>query len=531
MPEKFLVFAAEKISKVGLDLLRDTGKVELVTAEDERAKNPDALLPRIDALIVRSATKVNADYLRKCERLKVVGRAGVGVDNIDVEAATSRGILVMNTPGGNTISTAEQTLALMFAISRKTAHAHASVAAGKWDRKSFEGVELYGKKLSIIGMGRIGSEVARRAIALGMRVTAYDPYMPMSRARALQVELAQTVEELLPEADYITLHTPLTESTRNILNAKTLALCKKGVRIVNCARGGLIDEAALADALKAGHVAAAGLDVFKVEPLPADSPLRSAPNVTFTPHLGASTEEAQENVGVEVAEEIRDYLVSGIVRNAVNMPSLDAATLNVLRPYLDLGRRLGLLLSQLAEPHTERLTVVYHGTITQHTTAPVTRAVLEGFLRDAAGPEMNQVNVMRFAERLGLTVSDTKLSEPCDFSELMSVEVSRGDKVYSVAATFFGGQPRIVRLNGQAIEAATEGNLLVIENRDRPGIVGFLGQLLARHNLNIANMTLSRTQPGGTALSIFQLDAAPDKSVLAELLQEKDISSAKLIVL
>ena len=531
MSKKFLVFAAEPLSKAGQDLLRSSDQIELITAEDDRAKDLSVLLPQIDALVVRSATKVTADYLRNCRRLKVIGRAGVGVDNIDVEEATARGILVVNTPGGNTISTAEQTLALLFAISRKTAHAHASVVAGKWDRKSFEGVELYGKKLSIIGMGRIGSEVARRAIALGMRVAAYDPYLPLSRARALQVELVQTLEELLPDADYITLHTPLTETTRHLLNAKTLALCKRGVRIVNCARGGLIDEAALAQALRSGQVAAAGLDVFEIEPLPADSPLRSAPNVTFTPHLGASTEEAQENVGVEVAEQIRDYLLAGIVRNAVNMPSVDAATLAAVRPYLQLGRRLGQLLSQLAEPNIERLTVVYQGTITQHTTAPVTRAVLEGFLRAAAGPEMNQVNVMRFAERLGLTVSDTKLSEPCDFSELLTVEVRRGEKVYSVAATFFGGQPRIVRLNGQAIEAATEGNLLVIENRDRPGIVGFLGQLLARHNLNIANMTLARQQPGGLALSIFQLDATPDRSVLQELLQEKDIFSAKLIVL
>lgn len=531
MNEKYLVFAAEKVSTAGLDVLRSAGAIEVVTADDEAAKNLDALLSKIDGLIVRSATKVNAQFLAKCPRLKVVGRAGVGVDNIDVDSATARGVLVMNTPGGNTISTAEHTFALMFAIARKTAHAHASMLAGKWDRKSFEGVELYGKKLSIIGMGRIGSEVARRAIALGMRVSAYDPFLPVSRARALQVELVERVEQLLPEADFITLHTPLTEHTKHILNATALSKCKRGVRIVNCARGGLIDEHALTEALKSGQVAAAALDVFETEPLPTDHPLRSAPNLTMTPHLGASTEEAQENVGVEVAEEVRDYLLYGVVRNAVNMPSVDAATMNLLRPYLELGRRLGRLLAQLAEPHTERLTVVYHGTITQHSAAPVTRAVLEGFLRDAAGPEMNQVNVLRFAERLGLQVSETKLTEPCDFSELVSVEVTKGDKTFSVAATFFGGQPRIVRINGQAIEAATEGNLLVIENIDRPGIVGFLGTLLAKHRLNIANMTLSRTAPGGTALSIFQLDAAPTPEILRELLSEPDIKSAKLISL
>ncbi len=531
MTKNYLVFSPENVSRAGLDVLRSTGRVEVVTAEDEAARELPALLGRIDGLIVRSATKVNAEFLAKCPRLKVVGRAGVGVDNIDVDAATSRGVLVMNTPGGNTVSTAEQTLALMFALARKTAHAHASMVAGKWDRKSFEGVELYGKRLSIIGMGRIGSEVARRAIALGMRVTAYDPFLPVSRARALQVDLVEHVEQLLPEADFITIHTPLTEHTRHLLNAESLARCKRGVRIVNCARGGLIDEVALLEALKSGQVAAAALDVYEVEPLPADHPLRQAPNLTMTPHLGASTEEAQENVGVEVAEEVRDFLLHGVVRNAVNMPSVDAATIEVLRPYLDLGRRLGLLLAQLADPHTERLTVQYHGAVTQHSTSPVTRAVLEGFLRAAAGPEMNQVNVMRFAERLGLQISETKYNEPCDFSELLSVEVSKGQKAFSVAATFFGGQPRIVRLNGQAIEAATEGHLLVIENVDRPGIVGFLGTLLASHGLNIANMTLSRTAPGGVALSIFQLDAAPTPKVLEELLSEKDIRSARLISL
>ncbi len=526
--DKFLVFAAEAVSPKGLDLLRGSGRIEVVQAAEAAKEGLEAVLARMDGLIVRSATKVNADFLAKAPRLKVVGRAGVGVDNVDVDAATARGILVMNTPGGNTISTAEHALALLFSVARMVPQAHASVKAGVWDRKSFQGVELYGKVLGLIGMGRIGGEVARRAIALGMRVRVCDPYLPLSRARSLQVELCESVEALLPEADFITLHTPLTEETRGVLNARTLALCKRGVRIVNCARGGLIDEAALGEALRSGQVGAAALDVFETEPPPADWPLRGLANLVLTPHLGASTAEAQENVGVEVAEEIADFLLTGVVRNAVNLPSVDAKTMEFLRPYLALGRKLGVLLSQIGPRQAERLEVAYHGPITERSTAPVTRAILEGFLRQAAGPEMNQVNVTKYARNLGLDYSETKMGEGCDYNELVEVSVRAGEAKASASATFFGVVPRIVRLNGMPVESSTEGVLFLMENRDRPGIVGWIGTVMGNHKVNIANMTLARSAPGGRALTVLQLDSPPSEAALAEIRAEPDIYSVKL---
>jgi D-3-phosphoglycerate dehydrogenase len=525
---KYLVFAAEAVSPKGLAALNASGTIEVVDGTQIPKDQWASFLSRADGLIVRSATKVNADFLAKCPALRVVGRAGVGVDNVDVDAATARGILVMNTPAGNTISTCEHALSLMFALARHIPQAHSSMSAGQWDRKSFQGVELYGKTLGIIGMGRIGTEVARRAIALGMRVRVFDPFLSLSRARSLQVELLDTVDRLVPECDFITLHTPLTPETRGVLNARTLGLCKKGVRLINCARGGLINEEDLLAALKSGQVAGVALDVYEVEPPPADWPLRNQAGVILTPHLGASTAEAQENVGLEVAEQIGDYLLNGVVRNSVNLPSVDAKTMEVLRPYLILGRKLGSILSQVGPKRAENLVVRYHGPLTEYTTAPVTRAILEGFLMTAAGSEINQINVTKFAETLGLTYRETKRNEPCDYSELIEVEVTAGAETVSVAGTFFGHTPRIVRFNGGTIESSLEGVLFFFENRDRPGVVGWLGTLLGRHNVNIANMALSRTEPGGRALTILQLDTVPPDAALAEIRAEKDIYSVRL---
>jgi D-3-phosphoglycerate dehydrogenase len=525
---KYCVFAAEAVSTRGLEILAESGEIEVIKAADVPKDKVAEVLARMDGLIVRSATKVKADYLAQCPKLRVVGRAGVGVDNVDVEASTARGILVMNTPGGNTISTAEHALSLLFAMARHIPQACASMKAGQWDRKSFQGVELYQKTLALIGMGRIGGEVARRAIALGMRVRVYDPYLSQSRARALQVELAETVVDVIHDADFITVHTPMTPETKGILNATTLAQCKKGVRIVNCARGGLIDEAALGEALKSGHVAAAALDVYEQEPPAADWPLRGLPNLILTPHLGASTEEAQENVGIEVAEQIADYLLRGVVRNAVNLPSVDAQTMSVIRPYLELGSRLGSLLSQIGPRQVDTITVRYHGPVTDHSTAPVTRAILEGFLRKAAGPEMNAVNVMQYAKQAGLTCSDTKFTGECDYNDFLEVHVAAGEEQASVGATFFGHDPRIVRCNGRPAESTAEGVLCFLEHRDRPGIIGWLGTLMGRHQVNIANMTLSRDQQGGMALTILQLDSRPPQAALDEISAEKDIQSVKI---
>jgi D-3-phosphoglycerate dehydrogenase len=461
----------------------------------------------------------------------VIGRAGVGVDNVDVDAATKRGVIVMNTPAGNTISTAEHAFSLMMSIARKIPAADASIKGGKWDRKSFEGVELYSKTLAVLGMGRIGTEVARRAMAFGMRVLAYDPYLSASRARSLQVELVEKIDDILPEADFITLHMPLTAETKDMLDTRRLNLCRRGVRVVNAARGGLVNEAALAAALASGQVAAAALDVFEVEPLPADSPLRSAPNLVTTPHLGASTVEAQEGVGIEVAQQIRAALLEGEIRNAVNMPSIDAKTLAVIGPHLSLGEKLGRFLSQIAAKRCDSLNVNYSGKINEVDTTAITRSILKGFLEQAGGNEVNIVNAPAFAETIGLKITESRESSLGDYAELVELTAAGETGWVSVAGTFFGATPRIVKINGRHVEARPEGVLLLLENRDRPGIVGHVGTLMGKHSVNIAGMSLSRDVQGGQALTVLNLDSVPGEALVKELLAADDIRSVQTVKL
>ena len=370
------VLVADSISERGIEeLSRDDALAVSVQIKLPPAKLVE-LIPEFAGLIVRSETKVTAELLNAGKKLRVVGRAGVGVDNVDVETATRRGVLVLNAPGGNTVSTAEHAFSLLLSVARKIPQADASLRAKKWSRKDFEGVELYNKTLGVIGMGRIGSEVSRRAIAFGMRVVAYDPYLSAARARSLQVELVEELDDLLASADFISLHTPLTNETRHLLDATRFAKTKRGVRIVNCARGGLIDEIALAQALQDRHVAAAALDVFEIEPLPEDSPLREAPNLVLTPHLGASTAEAQEGVGIEIAQSIRAALLEGTIRNAVNMPSLDAKMLSIIGPHMRFGEKLGQFLSQVAPRRVDELKINYSGKVNELETGPITRARL-----------------------------------------------------------------------------------------------------------------------------------------------------------
>ncbi len=525
------VLVADPISEKGVEALSAGGDLEVTV---NTGLKEDALLEIIGeyaALVVRSQTKVNASVIKAATQLKAIGRAGVGVDNVDVEAATRRGIIVMNTPGGNTVSTAEHAFSLMMSIARNIPQADATMKAGRWDRKKFEGVELYNKTLAILGMGRIGTEFARRAIAFGMRVIAYDPYLSASRARSLQVELIDNLDEIVGRADFITMHMPLTDETRHMLDARRLALCKPGVRIVNCARGGLIDEAALEDALKSGQVAAAALDVYEVEPPPAEFSLRDQPNIVFTPHLGASTAEAQESVGIEIAEAIRATLLEGTVRNAVNMPNLDAKTLAAIGPHLDLGEKLGRFLSQNAPKRCERLNINYSGKLNDVDTTPITRAVMKGYLELAGGAEVNSVNVAAFASTLGLTVTETRNNSTGDFTELIEVSAGCGGEDVSVAGTFFGSRPRIVKINERHLEAKPSGILFLLENKDRPGIVGQIGTLMGTHGVNIASMTLGRQAAGGKALTILNLDTAPSEKVIAELLADPDIFTAKVIAL
>src|SRR6266536_1431836 len=525
------VLVADSISKSGIDELSRDGALDVAIKTGLNETQLVDQIPEFSALIVRSQTKVTAAILNAGAKLRVVGRAGVGVDNVDVESATRRGVVVLNAPGGNTVSTAEHAFSLLLAVARKIPHADANVRNKHWDKKNFEGVELYNKTLGVIGMGRIGSELSRRAIAFGMRVVAYDPYLSVTRARSLQVELVDELDDLLTNADFISLHTPLTAETRHILDVARLQKTKRGVRIINCARGGLIDEAALVQALQDLHVAGAALDVFEIEPLPADSPLRSAPNLVLTPHLGASTAEAQESVGIEIAQSIRAALLEGTIRNAVNMPSLDAKTLAIIGPHLRFGEKLGRFLSQLAPKRVETLNINYSGKVNEVDTTVITRSILKGFLQIAGGSEVNEVNAPSFAETLGLKVSESRLSAPGDYTDMLELSAAGEGKVVSVGGAFFGATPRIVSINSRPVEARPHGVVLVLENTDRPGMVGRIGTLLGDHGVNIATMSLSRNQAGGTALTVLNLDTAPSEKLLTEIRASEDIHSAQVIQL
>jgi D-3-phosphoglycerate dehydrogenase len=525
------VLVADAIAERGIEELCGDDSLDVVVKTGLSENELVDLIGDFSALIVRSETKVTAKILGAATGLRVIGRAGVGVDNVDVETATRRGIVVLNAPGGNTVSTAEHAFSLLLSVARKIPQADASVRAGNWKRKDFEGVELYNKTLGVIGIGRIGSELSRRAIAFGMRVLAYDPYLSPSRARSLQVELVDELDDLLASADFISLHTPLTDETRHILNATRLQKTKRGVRIINCARGGLIDETALARALQDRRVAAAALDVFEIEPLPNESPLRSAPNLILTPHLGASTAEAQESVGIEIAQSVRAALLEGTIRNAVNMPSLDAKTLAIIGPHLRFGENLGRFLSQVAPRRIEQLNINYSGKVNEVDTTAITRAILKAFLHAAGGAEVNEVNAPAFAESLGLKVSATRLSAPGDYADLLELTAIAEGKTVSVGGAFFGATPRIVSINSRPVEARPHGIILVLENTDRPGMVGRIGTLLGEHGVNIATMSLSRNQAGGTALTVLNLDTAPSEKLLTEIRAGEDIHSAQVIEL
>ncbi|HOB32617.1 MAG TPA: phosphoglycerate dehydrogenase, partial [Verrucomicrobiota bacterium] len=456
------VLVCDPISPKGVALLQQRPEFEVTVLP--RKHTEAELIPLVSdvvAMLVRSETKVTRKVLEAARQLRVVGRAGVGVDNIDVDAATQRGVVVMNTPGGNTISTAELSFAHLLNLARRIPQAHASMAAGKWDRKRFQGSELAGKTLGVLGMGRIGSEVAKRAIAFGMRVLAYDPFLTDARARNIGVELVHELDIVYREADYLSIHMPVTEQTRGMLNAAAFAKMKPKVGIVNCARGEIIVEEDLIAALDSGKVAAAALDVFATEPLPEEHPFRKHPAVTLTPHLGASTNEAQEKCGIEVAEVITAYLLTGEVRNAVNLPYLDARTYEQVKPYLVLGEKLGRLLAQLAPPQVDRLYITYGGKARELPNIdPITRAVLQGFLSRADVKDLNNINVRSIAATLGLSVEEKRSNEPVTFNEWLHVQAWHGNtKQLSAGGTFFGSpdNPRIVRLFSQPTEIVPFG--------------------------------------------------------------------------
>lgn len=525
------VLVADQISPKGVEYLKNQDGFEVVEAYGSTPEQILSLVKDVHAIAVRSETKITQDVINAAPLLKAVGRAGVGVDNIDVEAATQGGIVVLNTPSGNTTATAELTFTHLLCGARPVPQAAASMREGKWARKSFPGSELREKTLGVVGLGRIGAEVAKRAKAFKMRVVAYDPYLAPSRAKALEVE-AVDLDTLLKESDYITVHMPLTDATQYLLDEAAFAKMKDQVRVFNCARGGIIKESALIEALESGKVAAAGLDVYENEPLAEDSPLRSMPNVVLTPHLGASTREAQESVGIEVAEALAEALAGGVIRNAVNMPSIDAATLKVLGPYLELGARLGTLVQQITPDSIEKLKLSYWGKVVDLDANSLTRSIVKGYLTRISGDEVNFVNAPILLDRLGIKLDVVKSNQESDYTELVQVEaVTEDGTSISAAGTLIGtaGLPRIVSIRGKDIEADPTGVLLVLENRDQPGIVGTIGNLLGKADVNIAGMSLSRIGQSGMALTVLNLDSAPSREAMEEINRHESIRNAVLV--
>ncbi|MFQ5520376.1 MAG: phosphoglycerate dehydrogenase [Candidatus Methylomirabilia bacterium] len=524
------VLITDGLEEVGVEALRKEGllvEVAGTLAEAELCRR----MGDVEGLIVRSATKVTLKVLEAAHELVVVGRAGAGVDNIDVEAATEHGIIVMNAPGANTIAVAEHAIGLLLALARKLPQAHGVLKSGRWEKARFAGVELYNKVLGIIGLGRIGSEVARRALGLRMRVIAHDPYLTAETGQKIGVELVE-LEELLERSDFISVHTPLTKETKDFLGPAEFARMKEGVRLINSARGGVINETALVEAIRSGRVAGAALDVFEQEPLSPDHPLLTLDQVVITPHLGASTEEAQTQVALAITQQLADVLVRGITRNAVNAPSVDAETYTELAPYLMLGERLGRFLAQLAEGGMRQVRVEYAGEVAGHKTDLLTVTFLKGLLSVILEENVTDVNAPHLAKARGIRVVEASTSECEDYASLITAELSTDRATWGVAGTIFHRrEPRIVRIDGYPLEAIPSGWMLVFSNLDVPGVIGRIGTLCGLHQINIAGMQLGRERQGGRAVSILNLDDPIPDPVLAEIRAMPDIVSANLVKL
>ncbi|MDP3722224.1 MAG: phosphoglycerate dehydrogenase [Candidatus Omnitrophota bacterium] len=524
------VLVADHLSDEGLRVLTQESQLKVEVKTGLSSEALAEIIGSYEGLIVRSSTKVTAAVIERAKRLRVIGRAGVGLDNVDAEASTKRGIIVMNVPSGSTMSTAEHTMSMILALARRIPQADAHVRAGRWERAKFVGTELFGKTLGVVGLGRIGTEVAKRAQAFGMRVVAYDPFLSTERAQQLEIQVTDAAH-LYAEADIITVHTPLTDETRHLIGAEEIARMKPGVRLVNCARGGIIDEQALHRALVEGKVAGAALDVFEEEP-PKDNPLVTLDQVVCTPHLGASTEEAQLNVAIEVARQVADALLGRGIRNAVNMPSVDAQTLKVLHPYIVLGERLGSLASQLSGGQMDEVRVTYVGEMTTHDTASVTLAVLKGILSPMVGENVNYVNASLIAAERGVKVIEAKASRMDEFANLLALEVRADGRSLALQGTLSARrEPRIVKIDRYFVEAVPEGYMLIIKNQDKPGLIGHLGMLLGESKINIAGMSNGRDEPGGTAITVVNVDDHVPPKVLEQVKRLQHVLDAKLIKL
>ncbi len=520
------ILVADTLSAAGLEVFTRHGELDVRTESGMSPEKLKAAIPEFDALVVRSSTKVTADLLDAAVNLKVIGRAGIGVDNIDVGAATLRGIVVMNTPQENSIAAAEHTISLMLALARKVPQANASLKAGRWEKSKFIGTEVFNKTLGVIGIGNIGGIVAERAAGLKMRVIAYDPHIPPQTASRKGIPLV-SLDELLASSDFLTIHIPLTEETRNMIDARALKKMAPGSMLINCARGGIVNERDLHEALVSGHLGGAALDVFDVEPA-VDNPLCKLENVICTPHLGASTFEAQENVAVAIAEQIVDYLLHGTMRNAVNVPSVAPELLPYINPYLTLSEKMGKFLAQISDFAIEEIVIEYQGDVVEHGVPPITSSVLKGVFTPVLGNRINIISAPAIARERGVSVREVTSRKAEDFVSLIGITVRSGDKQNYVAGTIFGKKEiRIVRVNNFGIEAVPVGNILFIFNYDRPGVIGNIGTMLAKHNVNIATMYLGRDMAGGRAVSLWHIDSPISKDTVDELANLPNIISVR----
>ncbi|MCK9555804.1 phosphoglycerate dehydrogenase [bacterium] len=521
------VLVSDPLSKNGLELLK---KNKFEVTEIEPAQLKEEIKKGYDALIVRSGSKVTEEVINNSKGLKVIGRAGVGVDNVDVEAATKKGIVVMNTPGGNTLSTAEHTMALILSLARNIPQAYKSMIEGRWDRKKFKGIELSRKTLGIIGLGRIGTEVAKRAKSFEMRVLVYDPFLSDQHAAKLDVEVS-SLDAIFSESDIITVHTPINDETRNLINKDTISKMKEGVRIINCARGGIIDEDALYDALKKGKVAGAAIDVYASGEPPTDKKLFELDNVVLTPHLGASTAEAQENVALGIAEQIVEYFVNNKIVNAVNAPSIDPEVFKLLKPYILLGEKIGKLLSSLVAFGIENIKITYSGDVADLNTAPVTSSVLKGLFEKVQQEPVNEVNAPGIAKERGIKVVESKTTRHEDFATLIDVSIEgKGTKVSAAGSLFaHNADPRIVKINDFRMDMVPFGNVLIVHNSDIPGMIGFLGTVLGENKVNIAGMSVGRHNKGKTAMTVINVDNAVSEKAISGIKKNKNIIDVKLV--
>ncbi|MGI2295775.1 phosphoglycerate dehydrogenase [Paenibacillus sp. GXUN7292] len=528
----FKVLVSDPISDHGIQQLTEANDVVVDKKTGLSEEELIAIIGEYDALLVRSQTKVTPAIMEAGKKLKVVGRAGVGVDNIDLDAATKRGIIVINAPDGNTITTCEHTFAMIMALARHIPQAYAKTISGTWDRKSFLGVELRNKTLGVLGMGRIGSEVAKRAKAFGMTILGYDPFLTEERAEKIGIKLA-SVDEIVQQADFMTVHTPLTAETRHMINKAKFSIMKKGMRIVNCARGGIIDELALVEAIDEGIVAGAAFDVFEAEPPAADHPFLSHPKIIVTPHLGASTVEAQENVAIDVSEQVLHILRNEPFMNAVNMPPIPANLQSKLQPYYELGEKLGSFIAQATEGAVQEIVVSYAGDLAEVDTQPITRYIARGVLAHHLGADqVNIVNSMHLAKNRDVNIVIQKSHAAKDFTNLLTVTLKTNKEERSVAGTLLTGYgPRIVQIDKFPVDVAPYGNLLLISHNDKPGIIGHVGTLLGSNEINIATMQVGRKLVGGLAIMVLGVDKVTPKAVLAQLTKISELNTAKEITL